>query len=244
MCIRKMLFNVLKGFKYTRFKLNVRYVSNLQTKQPVSDCLPPYFTLCKEFIDGNAELASSLLNCMTVHNDFLSEAEEQSILDEVDPYMKKLRYEFDHWDDAIHGYRETERLKWNESNTKILDRVRSIAFPPNVAQLKFVHILDLDKNGYIKPHIDAIRFCGNTIAGLSLLSDSIMRLVHDKNKCLNADILLKRRSLYIMKDSARFDYTHEILSNDNSVFKDQKVFKDRRISVICRNEPDPENKKL
>lgn len=34
MCIRKMLFNVLKGFKYTRFKLNVRYVSNLQTKQP------------------------------------------------------------------------------------------------------------------------------------------------------------------------------------------------------------------
>lgn len=58
---------------------------------------------------------------------------------------------------AIHGYRETERLKWNESNTKILDRVRSIAFPPNVAQLKFVHILDLDKNGYIKPHIDAIR---------------------------------------------------------------------------------------
>lgn len=71
-----------------------------------------------------------------------------------------------------------------------------------------------------------------------------MRLVHDKNKCLNADILLKRRSLYIMKDSARFDYTHEILSNDNSVFKDQKVFKDRRISVICRNEPDPENKKL
>lgn len=47
-----------------------------------------------------------------------------------------------------------------------------------------------------------------------------------------------------MKDSARFDYTHEILSNDNSVFKDQKVFKDRRISVICRNEPDPENKKL
>lgn len=37
---------------------------------------------------------------MTVHNDFLSEAEEQSILDEVDPYMKKLRYEFDHWDDV------------------------------------------------------------------------------------------------------------------------------------------------
>lgn len=58
---------------------------------------------------------------------------------------------------AIHGYRETERLKWNSENTKILDRVRNLAFPPNVAQLKYVHILDLDKKGFIKPHIDAVR---------------------------------------------------------------------------------------
>lgn len=42
-------------------------------------------------------------------------------------------------------------------NTKILDRVRALAFPPNVGQLKYVHILDLDKKGYIKPHIDAVR---------------------------------------------------------------------------------------
>lgn len=60
---------------------------------------------------------------------------------------------------AIHGYRETERLKWNEVNTKILDRVREFAFPPGVGQLRHVHILDLDKKGYIKPHIDAIRVC-------------------------------------------------------------------------------------
>lgn len=37
---------------------------------------------------------------MTVHNDFLSETEEKSILDEIEPYMKRLRYEFDHWDDV------------------------------------------------------------------------------------------------------------------------------------------------
>lgn len=58
---------------------------------------------------------------------------------------------------AIHGYRETERLNWNKENTVILNRVRSIAFPPTVAQLKYVHILDLDKAGYIKPHVDAVR---------------------------------------------------------------------------------------
>lgn len=44
-----------------------------------------------------------------------------------------------------------------------------------------------------------LQFCGNTIAGMSLLSDSVMRLVDDKNKSLSVDILLKRRSVYIMK---------------------------------------------
>ena len=43
------------------------------------------------------------------------------------------------------------------------------------------------------------QFCGNTIAGISLLSSSVMRLVHQENKDKYADILLKRRSLYIMR---------------------------------------------
>uniref|UniRef100_A0A6P7H4J4 Alpha-ketoglutarate-dependent dioxygenase alkB homolog 7, mitochondrial-like n=1 Tax=Diabrotica virgifera virgifera TaxID=50390 RepID=A0A6P7H4J4_DIAVI len=94
---------------------------------------------------------------MTVHNDFISEQEEKSVLDEIEPYLKRMRYEFDHWDDAIHGYRETERLHWNKANNEIIDRVRNIAFPPATAQLKYVHILDLEKKGYIKPHIDAVR---------------------------------------------------------------------------------------
>lgn len=71
-----------------------------------------------------------------------------------------------------------------------------------------------------------------------------MRLVHDKNKDLTADILLERRSLYLMKNTARFDYTHEILGNEHSKFDGATVVKDRRISVICRNEPDPENTKI
>lgn len=37
---------------------------------------------------------------MTVFDNFLSEDEENSLMKELDPYMKKLRYEFDHWDDV------------------------------------------------------------------------------------------------------------------------------------------------
>lgn len=192
----------------------------------------------------SSKFQSDLLKSMTVYEGFLSEKEESSILNEIEPYLKKMRYEFDHWDDAIHGFRETERLQWNAENQEILNKVRRLAFPPEVKQLKFVHILDLDAKGYIKPHIDAIRFCGDTIAGLSLLTDSVMRLVHDKKKTLTMDILLKRRSLYIMKNTARYDYTHEILRNEESYFKKQKVDKTRRISVMCRNEPDPAHTKL
>ena len=50
-------------------------------------------------------------------------------------------------------------------------------------------------------------------------------------------VLLKRHSLYIMSHSARYDFTHEILKNEESFFKKLKLEKDRRISIICRNEP-------
>ncbi|XP_034942528.1 alpha-ketoglutarate-dependent dioxygenase alkB homolog 7, mitochondrial isoform X2 [Chelonus insularis] len=153
--------------------------------------------------------------------------------------MKRLRYEFSHWDDAIHGYRETEKANWNKENMKILDKVRKIAFPPGMPQLKFVHVLDLAAEGKIKPHVDSIRFCGDIIAGLSLLSDSVMRLTSvEKESDCREDFFLPRRSLYIMSGAARHKYNHEILGPDESIFEGKKVEKTRRISIICRCEPE------
>lgn len=190
------------------------------------------------YFDTNDEaLENEIRSNMLVYDDFLSEKEEQTLMEEIEPYMKRLRYEFDHWDNAIHGYRETERGNWNQENSKILNRVKELAFPPDVPKLAYVHILDLDAKGYIKPHIDAVRFCGNTIAGLSLLSSSVMRLVHEENKDKCVDILLKRRSLYIMKNTIRYNYTHEILRREDSKFKGGTIQRERRISVILRNEP-------
>lgn len=105
---------------------------------------------------------------------------------------------------AIHGYRETERLNWNEENKKILNRVKQFAFETFTAQdntnlLNHIHILDLHEDGYIKPHVDAVRFCGNTIAGICLLSDAVMRLTNEKDKSKHGLALLKRRCLYVMR---------------------------------------------
>ncbi|XP_016965054.1 alpha-ketoglutarate-dependent dioxygenase alkB homolog 7, mitochondrial [Drosophila biarmipes] len=206
---------------------------------------------------------------MRIITDFISESEEQQLHEEIEPYMSRLRYEFDHWDDAIHGFRETERKKWFPKNREILERVRKVAF--DGAVMPYVHILDLAPDGVIKPHVDSTRYCGTTISGISLLSDSVMRLVRTDAQRYNqpssgtakeleskgsepdaayrhqpaaslennfyADLLLPRRSLYIMSHTARYNFTHEILAKEHSEFQGTPVPKTRRISIICRNDP-------
>ena len=51
---------------------------------------------------SDSETESILAKDMLVFPDFLSQAEEESLLGEVEPYMKRLRYEFDHWDNVSH----------------------------------------------------------------------------------------------------------------------------------------------
>ncbi|XP_039499425.1 alpha-ketoglutarate-dependent dioxygenase alkB homolog 7, mitochondrial-like isoform X1 [Drosophila santomea] len=197
---------------------------------------------------------------MRVIRDFITAPEEQLLMREIEPHISRLPYESSHWDEAIHGYRELERRKWSPENRAMLERVSQAAFCGQV--MPFVHILDLAVSGVIKPHVDSTRvswtmedarrfhshlpictrqFCGNTIAGISLLSDCVMRLKR-VTKDLDsvghsADLLLPRRSLYIMSALARYEFTHEILARDQSWFKKRLVERSRRISVICRNEP-------
>lgn len=174
---------------------------------------------------------------LLVYMDFVSEEEERSLLDEVEPHLKRLKYEENHWDDAILGYRETERKNWTQKNKGILERVKQLAFSPDASLLPYVHVLDLKASGVIKPHVDSVKFCGSTIAGICLLSSAVMRLVNEREKSLYADVLLSRRSLYIMRDRARYDYTHEVLGEESSKFKGAVVPRERRIAVIMRNEP-------
>ncbi|XP_045931777.1 alpha-ketoglutarate-dependent dioxygenase alkB homolog 7, mitochondrial [Micropterus dolomieu] len=188
-------------------------------------------------VGSSPELVQRLCSQVEVRTGFITEEEEGALLRELEPGLKKKRYEFDHWDDAIHGYRETERVRWEAACEEVLNRVRSVAFPAGSPLLGPVHILDLDKTGYIKAHVDSVKFCGNTIAGLSLLSDSIMRLVKQDAASEWLDLLLPRRSLYILRDEARYNFTHEILKDEESVFNGQRVPRLRRISVICRNVP-------
>ncbi|KAK0163803.1 hypothetical protein PV328_002496 [Microctonus aethiopoides] len=241
------------------FAVNYTKIENTMMRLVLKQCIPlikmkiPAARISSTSVLGNFEniddernnWKAELLATMKIYPDFISANEEDALFNEVEPYMKRLRYEFSHWDNAIHGYRETERSKWNEENTKIIERIKNLAFPPGMPELGFVHILDLAAEGKIKPHVDSVRFCGDIIAGVSLLSDCIMRLslVGHEKEC-REDFLLPRRSLYIMSGVARHKYNHEVLGPDESILNGKKIERKRRISIICRSSPEIQDESL
>eukprot|EP00047_Mylnosiga_fluctuans_P015679 m.48440 g.48440 ORF g.48440 m.48440 type:complete len:73 (-) comp6033_c0_seq1:3919-4137(-) len=49
------------------------------------------------------------------------------------------------------------------------------------------------------------------------------------------DVLLPRRSLYIMRDTIRNDYTHAVLPGPTLVWKGETMTRSRRIVVLFRD---------
>jgi alkylated DNA repair protein alkB homolog 7 len=115
------------------------------------------------------------------------------------------------------------------------------------------HVIDLHKEGVLHAHVDSVKFSGDIVAGLSLLSPSIMRLVPDDDgdvhdglvdKCEGVhwvDMYLPPRSLYVLADAGRYHYSHRLLPS-GSVFYDTysggepiTVEREHRISVIFRD---------
>ncbi|XP_022831755.1 alpha-ketoglutarate-dependent dioxygenase alkB homolog 7, mitochondrial isoform X2 [Spodoptera litura] len=197
--------------------------------------------------DEEPELRSAVLADMQVYPDFISEKEENALLQELEPILRRMRYEFDHWDNAIQGFRETERRDWSAESSAVLSRVKALAFSAAggapLAVLPHVHVLDLAAAGHIKPHVDAVRFCGNVIAGLCLVSSAVMELVHTEKSHLQLHALLARRALYIMNGSmwyrgaARYSFTHAVLGGARSAWRGRPLPRARRVALICRSAP-------
>lgn len=267
--ILKQLNNNSSHLKNCKFLIKCLHTSNQQKinqKNIATEQLVNPANIHTEVFDFKnnwpTDVKNEFLRDMVIIEGFINESEEHILYEEAHKSIKRTPYEYAHWDDAIHGYREMEKQNWLPECQIIINRIVHRAFVGNVQPQ--VHILDLAQNGIIKPHVDSSRYCGNIIAGLSLLSNCIMRLKRvDENKYYqgkegvmepcqpnmtaeqtkvhpefdySVDILLNRRSLYIMKDTARYKFTHEILPSDSS-FKDREIEKNRRISIICRNEP-------
>ncbi|KRY56577.1 Elongation factor Tu GTP-binding domain-containing protein 1 [Trichinella britovi] len=152
-----------------------------------------------DLLQWTDEYQSNIRDNLLFLPNFINEHEEQLLIDEVQRRLKTMRYENAHWDDAIVNYREIEKSTWENENAKIIEKIRRTAFTADADHQERVHVLDLEKTGWIKPHVDSIRYCGDVVAGLCLLSDAVMRFRNVKNSNQIVDLLVERRGLYIMR---------------------------------------------
>ncbi|KAF1319626.1 hypothetical protein FI667_g13085, partial [Globisporangium splendens] len=150
---------------------------------------------------------------LRVMQDVVTEEEELVVAEECMKILKRRRYEEDHWDQVIVKFKEMERSRWSTELTKkhaiacvwlrietkrILDRLREVPIlPQGLEYFPAVHVIDLAEDGYIKPHVDSIKFSGRVVAGVSLLSPSIMRFKEEHGESI-IDAFLPRRSFYVM----------------------------------------------
>jgi alkylated DNA repair protein alkB family protein 7 len=152
----------------------------------------------------------------------------------------------------------------------IRQRLIDFCFPHQSTRLSIkwlpCHVIDLKSDGKLMAHVDSIRFSGHIVAGLCLGSSAIMRLKpsvnndggsssskgYNNNSNNNqqpvdshyVDMYLPPRTLYVLRDAARYEYSHELLpdssefhflDNDAATIKKIVVRRDRRISVIFRD---------
>ncbi|XP_074597272.1 alpha-ketoglutarate-dependent dioxygenase alkB homolog 7, mitochondrial [Brevipalpus obovatus] len=183
------------------------------------------------------DLAQEFCATMKIIENYVDEESEKKLMEEIEPRLKRYRYGNNHLDHVIKSYKEIEISDWGSTCSPIIQMMRKGAFSEEHQILVPVHVLDLSPDGYIDPHIDSIKFCGPIITGLSLLSDAVMQFTHCDKPELIIDVLLKRRSLYIMKGAARYDFKHAILGDERSTFRGEKVPRQRRVSIICRCDP-------
>ena len=190
-----------------------------------------------------------------VIEDVVTAAQAHTLVQELEPVLQRRRYERNHWDQVIIGYKEVERPFWDDAtNQATIDSVRrhieelvcsgetAARGLPASSQAKSetiewlpTHVIDLAADGHITPHVDSIKFSGELVCGLSLLSPAIMTLTFDaeaaaadtpppgtvegvgaaeggegNDEDAQVKLLLPPRSLYVLSGNARYHFAHSI----------------------------------
>lgn len=107
------------------------------------------------------------------------------------------------------------------------------------------HAIDLKKEGELNAHVDSVKFSGDLVAGISLLSSSVMRLTPHEDGGTpvldgHVDLLLPPLSLYVLTGVGRYRYSHELLK-DQAIFNSPegdtttRVERGDRLSIIFRD---------
>ena len=183
---------------------------------------------------------SSNIKGLTLIKNFITSKEEGLLLENI--YNNK-------WDTTIKRRVQHYGIKFEYKYRKIESSSIIEEFPiwlnNIIEKLKEINILSnfnpnqCTINEYIPgigiaPHIDTPSCFGDCIVSLSLESSIIM---YFQNKILNNDrisLLLPNNSLLILKDDARYCYSHGITARKTDLLKNQIVKRNKRVSITFR----------
>lgn len=169
-------------------------------------------------------------------------------------FLFSRRYERGHWDAVIVKYKEIEleEQSLSETSQRALRRIRELLGARHLCSTsgrkdsqplpEYVwlpcHAIDLHADGELNAHVDSVRYSGDIVSGLSLLSPAIMRLCPDDTSNVetesepnetrksssrthqgqsdsstsgHVDLYLPHCSLYVLSGTSRYDYSHELL---------------------------------
>ena len=98
--------------------------------------------------------AADISKFLVLIPNFITNKEEEAIVQFLGPKLQRKRYESGHWDNVIHKYKETEIMprEMPESVSKIIERFSNfIRETTGSSQMKFMspHVLDLSSDGHI-----------------------------------------------------------------------------------------------
>ena len=57
-------------------------------------------TLCSSNSISNREITEMIQHDLVLKENFITEDEETSLCEELEPYLKRMQYEYDHWDNV------------------------------------------------------------------------------------------------------------------------------------------------
>ncbi|KAJ7445705.1 hypothetical protein B0H11DRAFT_2086455 [Mycena galericulata] len=150
-----------------------------------------------------------------------------------DAFLPDNFYEFEegHFDGVIKHFREMHLTSWPSSDfpglPSILERLHSL-FPPQDIQ---THLLHLASNGEIHPHVDNLDASGSWILGVSLGAERLLHLEGQDGDFF--EVPLPSGSVYIQRDSLRFNYKHSIPMK--GTYDGREIPGGQRVSVMIRD---------
>jgi len=92
-------------------------------------------------------------------------------------------------------------------------------------------LIGYEKNGFIKRHIDAPNLSGDTVVVFSFYSPCVIHFYQENSTHKHEKIMISHKSMYVMSGESRYQWSHEILANDDQ-FNGKPFTRAKRYSLL------------